>query len=44
MFLQLMQTNPSMMSALGSRLGAITQELEKMEKLEELEVINHLLV
>lgn len=38
MFIQLMQTNPGVMSALGSRFGAIAQELERMEKLQELEV------
>ncbi|KAH3825976.1 hypothetical protein DPMN_127865 [Dreissena polymorpha] len=37
MFLQLMQTNPGVVSALGPRFAAISQELERMEKMELLE-------
>lgn len=36
MFLQLMQTNPGVLPALGPRFAAIAQELERMEKMEEL--------
>ena len=38
MFLQLMQTNPTVLPALGSRFAIIAQELERMEKMEELQV------
>lgn len=38
MFIQIMQTNPGILPALGSKFTAIASELEKMEKLHELEV------
>lgn len=38
MFVQLMQTNPGVLSALGGRFAAIAQELDRMEKLQEVEV------
>lgn len=38
MFVQLMQTNPGILPALGSRFTAVAQELERLEKLQELEV------
>lgn len=37
MFIQIMQTNPSILPALGSRFAAIAQELERLEKLQELD-------
>ena len=38
MFVHLLQTNPGVMSALGPRFAMIAEELERMEKLQELEV------
>ncbi|XP_052806192.1 protein adenylyltransferase SelO, mitochondrial-like [Mya arenaria] len=39
MFIQLMQTNPGVLSALGPRFATIAQEIERLEKLQEMESV-----
>ncbi|KAL4219840.1 hypothetical protein ACF0H5_020251 [Mactra antiquata] len=41
MFVQLMQTNPGILPALGSRFAAVAQELERLEKLQDMEGITN---
>ena len=38
MFLSLMQTNPGVLPALGPRFALIAQEIERLEKMEDLKV------
>ncbi|WAR05983.1 SELO-like protein [Mya arenaria] len=42
MFIQLMQTNPGVLSALGPRFATIAQEIERLEKLQEMEYTDRL--
>ena len=38
-FIAMLQSNPALMSALGRNFATITRDLEKLKKLEELEVM-----